>query len=269
MNKLIKLLKWFAALFIITYSGVCIYFYVIQDDIIFRPTQLELDYTYSYPFRFEERYFKISDEVNIHAIKALSDSSRGLVIYFHGNRGSNETDPVKFEMFLSSGYDVLYPDYRSYGKSSGTLTNGKDLIADMVYVYKEMLSEYDQDQIIILGYSLGSGFAAEVAAEFDPKSVIIWAPYFSMIDLKDATYPFFPDLLVRFPLRTNEALKKVEEPVYIFYAAEDEVLPIERSLPLTQYLKEKDDKYFVLEGQGHGRIYLNPVLQREMKKILN
>ncbi|MFN1834130.1 alpha/beta hydrolase [Balneola sp. MJW-20] len=267
MNKAVSLLKWIAAILVIAYSGICVYFYYIQDQIIFRPSALPQDYTYSYDFPYEERYFFVNEEVKIHAIHARTENPKGLVLYFHGNRGSNNTNPDKFELFLTRGYDVLYPDYRSFGKSSGELTNGEDLVADMKVVYREMMKEYEQDQIIVLGYSLGSGFAAQVAASFDPKSIVIWTPYLSMIDMKDAVYPFLPDFLVRFPLRTDEALQQIEEPVYIFYAEEDEVLPVKRSIRLNDYLKESD-KYFILKRQGHGRIYRNNDLLNEMSVIL-
>ena len=60
-----------------------------------------------------------------------------------------------------------------------------------------------------------------------------------------------------FPLRTYEAIEKIEEPVTIFYAEKDEVLPINRSLALNKYLKDTD-KYIILEGQRHGGVYNHP-----------
>ncbi len=85
--------------------------------------------------------------------------------------------------------------------------------------------------------------------------------------MKKAYYPFLPDFLIRFPMRTDLALQKVEEPVTIFYAGEDEVIPVQRALPLTNYLKE-GDSYYLLEGQGHGGMYRNRELVREMGSIL-
>jgi alpha-beta hydrolase superfamily lysophospholipase len=249
------------------YTGVCIYFYAIQNSIIFRPSQLSENEPYRYEFSFEERWFEPEDDVRIHAIHAFTDSSKGLAIYFHGNRGSNRTNPAKIELFLNNGYDVLYPDYREYGKSTGELWNEEALVGDMKFIFEEMESEYAEEDIILMGYSLGSGVAAQVAAANDPKMLIMWTPYYSMVDMKDAQFAFLPDFLVRFPLRTDLALQQIEEPVYIFYAEEDEVLPIERSLRLTDFLKEGDE-YYVLENQRHGWIYRNFELVEKMEKIL-
>ena len=268
MKRTKKLFITLGATLVFAYIGICGYFYFVQDSIIFRPSQINANAPYSYNFNFEERWFEPEDNVRIHAIHAYADSSKGLVIYFHGNRGNNHTNQAKFELFLNQGYDVLYPDYREYGKSTGELWNEEDLVGDMEFVVDEMEKEYAEEDIILMGYSLGAGIAAPVAAANDPKMLIMWTPFYSMVDMKDAQFGFLPDFLVRYPLRVDLALQQIEEPVYIFYAADDKVLPVTRSYKLTEYLKEGDEA-IILEGQGHGWIYRNDELLREMNRILS
>jgi hypothetical protein len=250
------------------YVGVCIYFYSIQNSILFIPRPLPEGHTFNYDFNFEERVFETTDQTLIHAIHAKVDSnSKGLVIYFHGNAGNNDTNPEKFELFMNEGYDVLYPDYRGFGLSTGVLENEDDLIGDMKIVYAKMSQEYDQSNIFIVGYSMGSGVAAQVAAANDPKGLMIWTPYYSMIDMKNASYPFLPSFLVRYPLRTDQALQKIDEPITIFYAKEDRVLPVERSIKLNQFL-DGNDQHFMLERQGHNGIFFNQELISRIPEIL-
>ena len=252
----------------VLYIGVCAYFYIVQDSIIFHPGSLPQDHVYSYEFNFQERFFEMEDGTNIHAIHAkTADSLKGLVIFYHGNAGTNQTSPAKYEMFLNQGYDVLYPDYREFGKSGGELLNEQLLIGDMKAVYAEMTKEYPEDHIIIVGYSLGSGVAAQVAAANNPKMVMIWTPYYSMVDMKNSEYAFLPSFLLKFPLRTDLALPMIDEPILIFYADQDEVLPISRSLKLTKLLKPRDE-YLMLEHQGHNRVYLHPVLVSKTREFL-
>ncbi|MCG8373422.1 MAG: alpha/beta hydrolase [Balneolales bacterium] len=254
---------------IVLYLAICVYFFFIQNSILFNPSPLPDDHTYSYTFEFEERWFQGTDEdARIHAILAKADSGKGLVIFFHGNGGNTDTEPQKFDLFLEQGYDVLYPDYRTYGKTKGRMWNEEDLVGDMKLVYQAMLAEYDEESIIVLGYSLGSGIAALVAAENDPRKVVIWTPYYSMIDMKNADYSFLPSFLVRFPLRTDLALPKIDEPITIFYAGEDTRLPIERGMKLNQFLDENDE-YVILEGQKHNGVFNNPVLREKMAEILS
>lgn len=249
------------------YVAVCVYFYYIQNAILFKPTVLEPGHEFTYNFEFSERWFEIGDEARVHAIHAKADSSKGLVIYYHGNGGSAETNPSKFTLFLQNGYDVLYPDYRGYGLTEGKMWNQDDLVGDMKVVYQEMKEEYDEDNIVILGYSLGSGVAAQVASVNDPRELILWTPYYSMMDMKDSEYWFLPDFLVRYPLRTDLALQEIDEPITIFYAADDTLLPVERAIRLTNYLDDNDE-YIMLENQGHNRVFNNPVLQAKMAEIL-
>lgn len=264
--------KLFATVMIpllVLYTGVCSYFYFIQESIIFNPRVLHEDAAYDYSFNFKERWFEPETNVAIHAIHAYteSDSAKGLVMYLHGNRGANKTGSNRYSLFLKNGYDVIYPDYRIYGKSRGVLDNEEDLIGDIKHVFEEMAKEYGEEKIIIVGYSLGSGIASQVARDYDPKMLIMWTPFYSLIDVKDSEFPFLPDILVKYPLRTDLALIDIEEPVHIFYAAEDKLLPIERSIKLTDHLKS-GDTYEIIEGQGHGWFYNNRVLEQKMKMIL-
>jgi alpha-beta hydrolase superfamily lysophospholipase len=249
------------------YVAVCIYFYYIQNAILFNPTVLEPGHEFDYEFNFEERWFDIGDEAKVHAIHAKTDSSKGLVIYYHGNGGSADTSPAKFTLFLENGYDIVYPDYRGYGLTEGTMWNEDDLVGDMKVVYAEMAKEYDEDDIIVLGYSLGSGIAAQVAAANDPQEVVIWTPYYSMMDMKNAEYWFLPDFLVRYPLRSDLALQEIDEPITIFYAENDERLPVDRAIKFYQYLDENDE-YIMLEGQGHNGVFHNSVLKEKMAEIM-
>lgn len=264
-NSLLSL----ALLVLLSYGSICVYFYASQDSIIFHPRELHENARYDYTFRFDERWFEPESDVRIHAIHAFTraDSAKGLVMYLHGNRGANQTNSDKYTLFLDNGYDIIYPDYRSYGKSRGELSNEQDLVGDMKYVFSEMATEYGEENIVLVGYSLGSGVAAQVAEDVDPKMLILWTPFYSLINVKDSQFPFLPDALMKYTLRTDEALLQIEEPIHIFYAGEDEVLPIDRSLRLSDYLKE-GDSYKVIDGQRHGWIYRHPELQQALNKIL-
>jgi pimeloyl-ACP methyl ester carboxylesterase len=225
---------------------------------------------YDYDFHFTERWFEPESNVRIHAIHAFTerDSAKGLVLYLHGNRGSNRTNSDRYKLFLENGYDMIYPDYRKFGKSRGNLENEDDLVGDIQFVFEELSKEYGQENITIVGYSLGSGVAAQVAKLFDPKRLILWTPFYSLVDVKNTEFPFLPDRLLKYPLRTDLALKKIEEPVHLLYASDDELLPVERSINLTDYLKE-GDTHTVIEGQGHGWFYRNKIVQQHLKMILS
>lgn len=268
MKNLKRTLLSLGLTLLILYVAVCTYFYVIQDKILFKPETLPETYEYAYNFEFSERWFEGSDDARIHAIHAKTeDSLRGVVLFLHGNGGNTDTRPDRFTYFMDLGYDVVYPDYREYGKSTGTLQNEEDLVGDMLTVYDQIAEEYGEEHVVLIGYSMGSGVAAQVAAVNDPAQLVLWTPYYSILDLKNSSYPFIPSFLVRYPLRTDLALPMISEPITIFFAEEDNVLPVERSIRLTNLLKPSD-RYFILEDQGHNSLLNNERLRTELAIIL-
>jgi len=87
------------------------------------------------------------------------------------------------------------------------------------------------------------------------------------VDMKNASYPFLPSFLVRYPLRTDLALQEIDEPITIFYAENDQVLPVERSIKLNQFLDD-NDQHFMLKGQQHNGIFFNDEVRRRVPGIL-
>ncbi len=263
-----KILLISLQLLLVVYLTLCGFFFFIQDDILFKPDRLDREYALDYDFEFEEYFFEVDEGVELNAVLARSGSSNGLIFFCHGNRGSIQTDPLKFEVFLDRGFDVFYFDYRGYGKSDGYIADEEQLIRDVDLLYREMLKRYPEEDITILGNSLGSGIATRLASMHDPKNLMIWTPYYSMVDMKNIRYPFLPDFLLKFPLETNENLPLVDEPVAIFYAELDEVLPVDRALKLNEYLKEGDE-YYILDGQRHGGVYRHPLMQQHLSRLLS
>lgn len=73
-------------------------------------------------------------------------------------------------------------DYRGYGKSEGSIKNEDELYSDVQEVYNYLKSFYNENKIIVLGYSIGTGPAAFLASKNHPKELILQAPYYSLPD---------------------------------------------------------------------------------------
>jgi poly(3-hydroxyalkanoate) synthetase len=88
-----------------------------------------------------------------------------------------------------------------------------------------------------------------------------------MVDMKNASYPFLPSFLVRYPLRTDLALQEIEEPITIFYAENDQVLPVKRAIKLNQFL-DGNDQHYMLKGQRHNGLFFNQEVRSKTPEIL-
>ena len=109
--------------------------------------------------------------------------------------------------------------------------------------------------------------ALPLAAQQNPKLLILQAPYFSMRDLVTHLYPVVPGFLIRYPLPTNELIGRVRAPIVLFHGDRDEVIYAGSSLKLKALLKPSD-KLIVLPDAGHNGMTDNPQYQRELAKLL-
>ena len=93
-----------------------------QEKLIFFPEKVNTDYKYPFQQPFEEVYLTTADGASLHALYFRSPQPKGVILYFHGNAGSLRTWGYLAEDLIPFGYDVLMPDYRGFGKSTGTLS---------------------------------------------------------------------------------------------------------------------------------------------------
>ena len=119
----------------------------------------------------------------------------------------------------------------------------------------------------MLGYSIGTGIAAEVAATNDPRLLILQAPYYSMVDMMKHTYPGVPTFILKYKLETNKFIKDCTMPIVIFHGNADEVIYYGSSLKLKPLLK-RGDTLITLNGQGHNGITDNEDYLAAIKRIL-
>jgi esterase/lipase len=57
------------------------------------------------------------------------------------------------------------------------------LFSDVQKAYNLMLKRYVESEIVILGYSMGTGLAAKLTSMNNSRQLILQVPYFSMVDL--------------------------------------------------------------------------------------
>lgn len=212
--------------------------------------------------------FKTSDGKLINGLLFKADSTKGLIFYFHGNAGSLSSWGNVAKTYTELNYDIFILDYRSFGKSEGTINGQKQLFEDNEIIYKELKKNYNEKDIIILGYSIGTGFASKFASNNNPKQLILQAPYYSLTDMMRQRFSFIPTFILKYKFATNEYLKNCEMPITIFHGNQDGVINYESSLKLKEEFKTKVN-LITLNGQGHNGMTDNKDYKKELKSILN
>jgi hypothetical protein len=158
-------------------------------------------------------------------------------------------------------------DYRGYGKSEGAIDGQAQLFQDIQAAYDELKDKYSEDKIIVLGYSIGTGLAAEIASVNNPRLLILQAPYYSLTDMMRHTYPIIPTFILKYKFETNEYIKDCKMPIVIFHGNQDEVIYYGSSIKLKEEFK-KQDTLITLVGQGHNGMTENSDYKMEIEKIL-
>ncbi|NVO12369.1 MAG: alpha/beta fold hydrolase [Bacteroidales bacterium] len=263
-NTIIKILIAVACLYII----ICITAYFFQETFIFFPEKLDKECKFTFSQPFEELTTTTEDNVKLNGVLFKANNSKGLIFYLHGNAGSVNSWGQVAKTYTDLNYDVLILDYRGFGKSQGVIKNENQLYADIQAVYNQLKSKYPESSIIILGYSIGTGLATELASTNKPKLLILQAPYYSLKDIMKEHYSYLPTFLLKYKLESFRYLQKCEMPVYIFHGNDDKVISYSESIKLHN-LGKPNVKLITLNGQGHNGITYNQQYIREIKNILS
>jgi hypothetical protein len=266
----IRLLKWLKRFLIVAaliYLTICGYLYFNQESILFVPSTLAVDFKYKFPGTYRELSVKAGDGTKLNALLFKADSSKGLVFYVHGNAGALDTWGEIADVYTSLQQDFFVIDYRGYGKSEGRIKSEKEFYSDLQTAYDSMKKFYDEKNITIIGYSIGTGPAAMLASTNQPARLILKAPYYSMTDMMQQRYPFVPTFLLNYKFPTGEFLEKVKAPVIVFHGTDDRVIYYGSSLKLKEQFKP-GDTLITLPGIGHNGLNRNPIYQENLKRIL-
>ncbi len=249
------------------YLVLCGLLYFFQEKLIFFPQKLAPNYPFNFGKNVEEKYVETPDGIKLNALLFKADSTKGLIFYLHGNAGSLGGWGEVAQFYTDLHYDVFMLDYRGYGKSDGEIKSQAQLFKDNQLAYNQVLKTYNENQVVVLGYSIGSGLAAKLAADNNPKLLILQAPYYSLTDMMKHNYPFVPTFLLKYKFETNEYLKDCKMPVVLFHGDKDNVIYHGSSLKLQAEFKPQDT-LITLSQQGHNGMTDNEMYKKEMAKLL-
>ncbi len=227
--------------------------YFLQDLFIFKPEKLHPDFQFRYDSPFRELNFDVEKGVRINGLHFFREHPVGLILYFHGNSRSIKGWARYARDFYRYNYDVVLVDYRGFGKSTGKRGEA-EMLTDMQYVYDRLREQYTEQHLIVYGRSLGSGFAARLAADNHPRYLILDAPYYNFRKVIERFIPFLPvRYVLRYHLRTDKWIPRVQCPVYILHGTRDWLIPIRHSEQL-QKLNPRKITLIRIHGGRHNNL---------------
>jgi pimeloyl-ACP methyl ester carboxylesterase len=190
--------------------------------------------------------------------------SRPFILGFGGNAWNAEAMALLLH-WLIPDHDVVVAYYRGYRPSSGRPSAAK-IMADALTVHDRVA---EPPGVIAVGFSVGSGIAAYLAAERSLKGLVLVTPFDNLAALARHHYPWAP---VRLPLRhrieTAELLGRVEAPTAVIRAERDTTVPTARSRPVIEAARHLVCGA-VVPGAGHNDIYDAPQFPAAMRQAID
>lgn len=240
-----------------------------QERFIFLPTQLSQEYVYNFDTPFEELFLESTDGASLNALHFKAENPKGIILYFHGNAGDlSRWGEITFG-FTQYNYDVLVMDYRTYGKSTGKLSE-ENLYNDAQLFYDFVKDQFPEKEIILYGRSLGSAFATRLAAENNPRMLILESPFYNLKSVAKSRFPIVPvDLLIRYNFENNIYIKEVNCKTVIFHGTEDNVVPYKSGKRLYTTAEPRNGKQMVtIPGGGHNDLSRFETYQKAIDSLL-
>jgi pimeloyl-ACP methyl ester carboxylesterase len=186
------------------------------------------------------------------------------LVYFGGN-----AEDVSYSL---PGLSTAFPDhalyllhYRGYGGSSGQPSETA-LVADALALFDRVRAEH-QD-IVVLGRSLGSGVAVQVASQRPVARLVLVTPFNSLQELAARAFPYFPvRWLLQDKFESWRYTPHVKAPTLIIAAEHDEVIPRASSEALYLRFGEGAAAFKVVAGTGHNSISESPEYIRLLRGV--
>jgi pimeloyl-ACP methyl ester carboxylesterase len=189
---------------------------------------------------------------------------RTLVLGFGGNAWNGQ-DVAEFLHELFPDQDTVAFHYRGYSPSTGS-PSAEALLADAPLVYDFAVGRLKPRRVVAVGFSIGSGVAAALAAERKLDGLILVTPFDSLKAVAEAMYPWLPiGPFFDHEIDAAGAVARVEAPVAIVAAERDEIIPA----GLTDALRSQVPHLVfdrTIARAGHNDIYARSEFQAAMRE---
>lgn len=172
------------------------------------------------------------------------------VVYFHGNGGTLTGASVANAALAEAGFGVFLVEYRGYGGNPGEpseLGLYRDGEAAIEWLNAQGIEPSD---LVIIGNSIGSGVATEMALRHRSAALVLIAPFTSLPDAAQGAIPWAPArYLVTDQYRNAEKIARLERPILIQHGDADTLIPDGHGKTLANLAQSADFQSFA--GSGH------------------
>lgn len=165
------------------------------------------------------------DGLTLRSWYVAPQEGRPVIVYFAGRDGDILRKPAHLVERVEDGFGLVLVGYRGYGGNPG-LPREIDMHRDIQGLVSRLRSDnLAGSGLIFYGYSMGSAFAANAAAQVDPLAVILEAPLSNFLAAVRQQAGYVPGFLVRTRLDNLSRIPQIRAPILLLAGGRDAVTP--------------------------------------------
>ncbi|SNY53868.1 hypothetical protein SAMN06297280_2478 [Arsukibacterium tuosuense] len=194
------------------YGLLCLLLYLLQRQLIYFPVPAQLPPTD--PLLLQQA------KATVLVSRKERDSQQAL-LYFGGNAEDVSVSLPEFAAAFPE-HAIYLMHYRGYGGSSGKPSE-QVLVADALALYDQVQSNHTD--ITVVGRSLGSAVAVQLAAQRKITQLVLITPFDSLSALASRQFPFFPvQWLLKDTYKSVDYAPVINSPTLLIVAEQDEII---------------------------------------------
>ena len=244
---------------VLAYAAVVALVFFFQARLVYYPgIGREVSVTpQAYGLAFEAAEIRTADGETLHGWWVPAYNARGTVLFLHGNAGNISHRLDYLLMFSRLGYSSFIIDYRGYGRSTGSPSEeGTYRDAEAAWDYLRQARTVRQQDLVIVGESLGGGVATWLAAKVPPRALVLLSTFTSVNDLGSEIYWFLPVRLInRIRYDNLRNLELISAPLFVAHSRDDEIVPFAHGRRLFDAARGPKDFLEMRGGHNEGLVF--------------
>jgi len=254
MNTIQKVLAFPLAVAACGYLALCLYLFLAQRSYLYFPT----------PRMHMVPAMQLARDGADLVVSMRPAGGTHAIVYLGGNAEDvSQAVPQLADVFESAAIYALH--YRGYGGSSGKPTE-RDNVGDALALFDAISRKHAQ--VTLVGRSLGSGVAIQLASRRRVQRLVLVTPYASVAELAARHFRYVPvNWLLQDRYDSWKHAPAIDAPTTIIAAERDDVIPLASTRRLLGHFKPGIARLHVIAGADHNDVLLHPEYLRLLHDI--